>query len=52
MADNQKHKKIPQLERLELGREKENCERVFQFIFQLDKRLEVYEKDEENVGIV
>jgi hypothetical protein len=59
MADSQKHEKIPQLERLELGREKGNCGRVFQFIFQLDKRLEAYGKDEEkkkwyffeNVGV-
>jgi hypothetical protein len=47
MVDSQKHEKIPQLERLELGGEKGNCGRVFQFIFQLDKRLEAYRKDEE-----
>jgi hypothetical protein len=59
MADSQKHEKISQLERLELGGEKGNCGRVFQFIFRLDKRLKMYGKDKEekkwyffeNVGV-
>jgi hypothetical protein len=59
MANSQKHKKILQLERLKLGGEKGNCGRVFQFIFRLDERLEVYGKDEKekkwyffkNVGV-